>query len=165
MRIAFDLSRVIIRGEVKHTPNFIANGNVYLPDAAPTLLSIVARHGADQIFIFSCVKDDREEQTVRHWFVRHSFSLHTGILLENIHLCRRRSQKRDFCKQFHPDVIVDDRFEVLHHVAEDVPNLFLFQGREEEIQKKRNEPFRDLLHNRVTRVESWPELGASLLAA
>jgi len=163
MRIAFDLSRVIIRGEVKHTPNFAENGNVYLPYALSTLMSIVAWHGADQIFVFSRVENDNEERRVRYWFIRHAFHLRTGIPLENIHLCRERSHKSDLCKRFRPDAIVDDRFEVLRHVADEVPNLFLFQGREKEIQKKENEPYQDLLHDRVKRVESWHELGRSLM--
>lgn len=165
MRIAFDLSRVIIRGGVKHDPDFVVNGNVYLPDAVPTLNDIVAYHGASEILVFSRVKDDAEEEAVWRWIAQHNFYAYTGILPGNVHLCRKRAEKRALCERFRPWVAIDDRFEVLHQLVDIVPRLVLFQGRKKEILKEVNQPHFELLHSRIDKIESWRKLGRYLLAA
>ncbi|MFZ2187141.1 MAG: hypothetical protein WAV46_00735 [Candidatus Moraniibacteriota bacterium] len=163
INIGFDLSRVIIAGQVKRQPDFVSNGNVFLPRAVDTLLAITGRYGADHIFIVSHAKSQDEEDRIREWCGRHGFYARTGILAQNVLLCRERLEKRTFCERFHFDVLVDDRLEILGQIADVVPQLFLFQGRKKEIQKRKNQPYRTLLDKRITRVNSWGDLGKCLL--
>jgi hypothetical protein len=163
MRIGFDLSRVIIEGLVKHRPNFVTNGNVYLPSALSSMAAIVEKHGANQIFIVSCVKSEDEGQLVREWFASHGFYARTGVLASNVLLCHKRSEKRTLCIEHDIDVFVDDRLEVLGHMAGVIGGLFLFQGRNTEIYKPANEPYWPLLDRCITRVGSWGALAPTLL--
>lgn len=162
MKVGFDLSRVVIEGNAKRHPDFVSNGNVFLPQSLDTLAALT-QCGVNRVFIITRAKSDDEERRVWQWFIRHSFYFRTGIPANNVLFCRKRSEKRELCEQHGIDIFVDDRLEVLAHIADVVPQLVLFQGRKKEIRKDSNQPYRKLLDGRIQRVNSWGDLGKYLL--
>ena len=76
----------------------------------------------------------------------------TGVKPENVLFCRERHEKDKICKDNNIKYFIDDRLEVLSHMVNTAPHLFLYQPDQAEIDE-----YRQFLP-KVTRVESWAEV-------
>ena len=106
-------------------------------------------HG--NIFLISKCTEWAQEKILA-WLEDNDFYIKTGVKKENVFFCRERSEKDKICKDNGINYFVDDRLEVLSHMTETVPNLFLYQPKQEEVDE-----FKEFLP-KVTRVESWEEI-------
>ena len=113
------------------------------------------RFGADIHLVSKC--GPRVERKSREWLDARGFFATTGVPSDNLHFCRERHEKAPICEKLGITHFVDDRLEVLSHMAT-VANLFLFRPRENEVRR-----FAQHL-DRVRRVESWEALKSGLLA-
>ncbi len=106
-------------------------------------------HG--NIFLISkCTPWAQEKILV--WLKDNDFYIKTGVKQGNVFFCRERHEKDKICKDNNITYFIDDRLEVLSHMIETAPNLFLYQPDQAEIDE-----YRQFLP-KVTRVESWAEL-------
>lgn len=106
-------------------------------------------HG--NIFLISkCTPWSQEKILI--WLKDNDFYTKTGVKPENVFFCRERHEKVKICKDNNITYFIDDRLEVLSHMVETVPNLFLYQPDRTEI-----DAYRQFLP-KVTRVEGWAEV-------
>jgi len=92
------------------------------------------------------------QEKILAWLKDNDFYSKTGVKSENIFFCRERHEKDKICKDNNIAYFIDDRLEVLSHMIETAPHLFLYQPDQAEIDE-----YRGFLA-KVTRVESWVEL-------
>lgn len=62
----------------------------------------------------------------RRWLKRHNFFERTGVRPDRLRFCHKRHEKLGHCLDIGATHFVDDRVDVLKHLREDVPHLFLF---------------------------------------
>ena len=86
------------------------------------------------------------------WLKTQDLYTKTGIKEENVHFVRQRHEKDTVCRKLGITHFIDDRLEVLSHMIESTPNLFLFQP--DEVEVKEFEKFLP----KVTVVNSWEEV-------
>ena len=103
------------------------------------------------IFLVSKLKEEHDKRTL-YWLEVNKFFEKTGIKPGNFFFCRERSDKEKICRDNNITHFVDDRLEVLSYMIGAVPNLYLFQPDEKEIEE-----FKKFLPE-VIRVESWAEV-------
>jgi len=92
------------------------------------------------------------QEKIFAWLKDHNFYSKTGVKPENVFFCRERHEKDKICKDNNISYFIDDRLEVLSHMVENVPHLFLYQPDQAEIDE-----FKQFLP-KVTRVESWLDI-------
>lgn len=68
----------------------------------------------------------RIQQLTRRWLQRQSFYERTGVRQDHVRFCLKRPQKRDHCAAIGATHFVDDRLDVLEHLAGLVPRLYWF---------------------------------------
>lgn len=91
------------------------------------------------------------QDKILQWLDDNGFYGKTGINPQNVFFVRERNEKDVVCRRSAITHFVDDRLEVLSHMVESTPHLYLFQPDDSEIAG-----FKQFLQ-RVTRVESWNE--------
>ncbi|MDJ0942647.1 MAG: hypothetical protein QNJ30_04255 [Kiloniellales bacterium] len=64
----------------------------------------------------------KTKQWLRHW----DFYDETGLPRSHLRFCLQRSQKALHCRQLRLTHFIDDRLDVLEHLRDLVPNLYLF---------------------------------------
>jgi hypothetical protein len=99
---------------------------------------------------------DLAETRILAWLNDNNFFTYTGVKSENVHFVRERHEKDQLCKRLGVTHFIDDRLEVLSHMVDTVPHLYLYQPEEDEVEQ-----FKEFL-SRVTVVSSWTELLKSL---
>ncbi len=92
------------------------------------------------------------EEKILKWLKNQDFYNKTGIKPENVCFVRERHEKEEICSARGVTHFIDDRLEVLSHMVGKVPNLYLFQPDQVEIDE-----YEEFLP-KVVRVESWKEL-------
>ena len=92
----------------------------------------------------------------QRWLNHHNFFGETAVLANNLWFCRKRNEKAGICEKLRITHFIDDRLEVLSHLAS-VEHRFLFQPRPDEV-----EAFKEHL-SRVSVVNSWQEVLKKLL--
>lgn len=92
------------------------------------------------------------EEKILAWLKDNDFYNKTGVRPENVFFCRERHEKDKICKDNNIKYFIDDRLEVLSHMVNTVPHLFLYQPNQAEIDE-----YRQFLP-KVTVVESWKEI-------
>ncbi|PIP87348.1 hypothetical protein COW81_00715 [Candidatus Campbellbacteria bacterium CG22_combo_CG10-13_8_21_14_all_36_13] len=95
---------------------------------------------------------DVADQKIISWLRVHNFFERTGVSSERITRTQNGRNKSSVCELYQATHFIDDRLEVLSHMIETAPNLFLYQPDQAEIDE-----YREFL-SRVVRVESWAEL-------
>lgn len=85
-------------------------------------------------------------------WLKNDFYIKTGVKPENVLFCRERHEKDKICSDNNITYFIDDRLEVLSHMINTVPHLFLYQPDQAEIDE-----YKQFLP-KVTRVESWTEV-------
>ena len=78
--------------------------------------------GASELFL----NPPRVQEKSRLWLDHHRFFERTGIPAENLRFCLERPQKALHCAELGISHFIDDRSDVLHHLAGIVPHRFLF---------------------------------------
>jgi hypothetical protein len=68
----------------------------------------------------------RIQQLTRRWLQRQSFYERTGVRQDRVRFCLKRPEKRDHCAAISATHFVDDRLDVLDHLAGLVPRLYWF---------------------------------------
>lgn len=68
----------------------------------------------------------RVQDKTKHWLRHWHFYRETGLPQNHLRFCLERSQKAGHCKQLCITHFIDDRLDVLEHLKEVVPNLYLF---------------------------------------
>ncbi len=157
--LGVDIGGVVIDRVNDHTDTSFFGSN-YLKTTAvnlalPSLAQLVNRRFFGNVFLVSKCGVQTEAKT-REWLDHHQFYLRTGIRRENVCFCRERRDKAPLCKELGITHFIDDRLEVLGFL-DSVPNCFLFQPQDREVQK-----FKHFLP-KVHRVESWTEVLDRLL--
>lgn len=160
-RLGIDIGGVIIDPVNDNTDTSFFGDNYLATTAVPgvfdALAAIVGEKFAGEAYIVSKCGQRVQEKSL-HWLDHHSFEAKTGILVpDHVRFCRKRSDKAPIASELGLTHFIDDKLEVLGYLVGIVPNLYLFNPREAELQ--RNSQF--LRH--VTVVRSWPELQAQIL--
>jgi len=68
----------------------------------------------------------RIQRLTLRWLQRQSFYERTGMRQDHIRFCLKRPEKRDHCAAIGATHFVDDRLDVLEHLAGLVPRLYWF---------------------------------------
>lgn len=92
------------------------------------------------------------QEKILQWLKDNDFYNKTGVKLENIYFVRERHEKDAICRKIGITHFIDDRLEVLSHMIESTPNLFLFQPDQDEINE-----FEEFL-SKVTITNNWDEV-------
>ena len=66
------------------------------------------------------------QQKTRRWLRKQRFYDQTGVRQDRVRFCRKRPDKADICRELGITHFIDDRLDVLMHMRECVPQLFLF---------------------------------------
>jgi len=90
-------------------------------DAVPPLV----RMFGGRVWLVSKARPKMQEKT-RLWLIHHRFFERTGIAPDNLRFCLERPQKADHCRDLKLDYFIDDRLDVLEHLAGVVPHRYLF---------------------------------------
>ena len=114
------------------------------------LKKISDAHPGNVYLISKCKKE--AEEHILEWLHAHNFFKETGIHIENILFVRERSGKVGICKQLGITHFIDDRLEVLSHMVDTVPYLFLYRPNEEEVLQ-----FKEFLPE-VTVINEWGDI-------
>lgn len=69
---------------------------------------------------------NRVRERSRQWLAHHDFFARTGIKSENLRFCYKRHEKRGHAEELGLTHFVDDRVDVLRHLFDLVPFLYLF---------------------------------------
>lgn len=132
-------------------PNYLLTAAV--ADAF-TSIRTLSNSGYNIYLVSKCGKTTEEK--TRHWLEHHHFFEEAAVAPQNIRFCRKRNEKAQLCAEIGATYFIDDRLEVLSYLT-NVPNLYLFNADEREVQQ-----FSSAL-TRVTRVWSWKEVTLLLL--
>lgn len=124
-------------------------------------LKIIQKHGYEIHIISRIDFLPVVNRRVRCWLGHHGFE--TVVPQYRVHFCEKWHEKADICRQILPCYFVDDRLEVLQHLVDVVPNLFVFRPR---LADQEERPLIHLITSgRVKRVDDWPSLVAAIPAA
>jgi hypothetical protein len=126
-----------------------------VPGAVAVLARLVRERFGDNVFIVSKCGARTEAKTL-HWLHHNGFFKQTGISPDHVRFCRTREGKAPICQGLGITHFIDDRLEVLSHLAS-VPHKYLFQGIQKEVAR-----FEQHLAY-VYQVETWTEIEARLL--
>ncbi|GAB3439525.1 hypothetical protein GCM10027570_03930 [Streptomonospora sediminis] len=80
----------------------------------------------DRVHLVSKAKPATAERTFR-WLALHGFSRRTGVAEDHVHFVLERADKAPVCERLGITHFVDDRLDVLRHLAA-VPHRYLFTG-------------------------------------
>jgi hypothetical protein len=125
-----------------------------VPDAFESLAALVRDRFGDRVHLVSKCGEETEVRT-RRWLAHHDFYAVTGIAADRVHFCRERADKAPIAARLGLTHFVDDRLEVLSFLTT-VANRFLFRPTQAEVEAHWGHL------GSVKRVESWPELVATL---
>lgn len=92
------------------------------------------------------------QEKILSWLTDNDYYTKTGVNPNNVFFCRERHEKDKICKDNNITYFIDDRLEVLSHMIETVPHLYLYQPDQAEIDE-----YRQFLP-KVTRVENWDDV-------
>lgn len=106
-------------------------------------------HG--NIFLVSKLKEEHDRRTLA-WLKDNHFFEKTGINPENLHFVRERKDKDVVCQKLGITHFIDDRLEVLSHMIETTPNLYLFNPNSKEVEE-----FKQFLPNVIV-MKNWKEV-------
>lgn len=92
------------------------------------------------------------EVKILQWLEDNHFYEKTGVIKKNVYFVRARQDKDVVCRKLGITHFVDDRLEVLSHMVESTPYLFLFQPNQKEVDE-----FKAFLP-KVIPVQEWGEV-------
>ena len=105
-----------------------------LPGARETIAELVADFGYKNVFIVSKAGALKQIET-RIWLTENNFYRDSEVNPDHVIFCLHRADKVKICKTLRLTHFIDDRLEVLSHMVDVVPHLYLFNPQPEEISK------------------------------
>jgi hypothetical protein len=128
-RIGVDIGRVIINGDGPDTSFFAhdqdqAMRTPAVPGAFESIAALVEGF-AGQVFLVSKCGPKIQARSLA-WLEHHGFFEATGVDRAQLRFCRERRDKAVHAVQLGLTHFVDDRFDVLTHLAGRVDRLYLF---------------------------------------
>lgn len=150
-RIGIDIGRVIIGPVIggKADTAFLGSTLEKAMETTPTqgafesIASVVSLFEGNAWLVSKC--GPNVQKKTKAWLKHWNFHDATGLPEENVRFCLERPQKAHHCKQLKLTHFVDDRLDVLQHLKDLVPNLYLFG----------EQPNRDSIPDWVIHVENW----------
>ncbi len=110
----------------------------------------------DRVHVVTRYSPEYGPGRVIEWLQNKDFYNRTGIPMERYHPCEGRHEKAPICIELGVTHFVDDRAEVLSHMIDQVPNLYLFRSPD-----AGSGEFAQFIP-RFNKVESWKELLSKL---
>jgi hypothetical protein len=132
MRLGIDIGRVLIApdGGGSADTSFIG-GKLAAALATPpyagmfdAVPELVRLFGGAVWLVSKCGPSVQEKS--RRWLDHHDFHRRTGIPRDHVRFCLQRPQKADHCRELGLTHFIDDRADVLRHLAGLVPHRYLF---------------------------------------
>lgn len=130
-RLGIDIGRVIIStGDGRGDTSFLGSTEDSalttppMADALAAIRQLTERFEGRVWLVSKC--GPRIQARSRRWLDRWRFFAETGVRSDHVRFCRQRPQKADHCAQLRITHFVDDRTDVLRHLHEQVPHLYLF---------------------------------------
>jgi carboxypeptidase C (cathepsin A) len=151
--LGVDIGNVIINNRFNYLNTLDESGYAALPevDSAFDSLKTLNQYFSGEVYLISKCTPWAEEQILK-WLEKHNFYSKTGVNKQHVHFVREKQEKDVICKKLGITHFIDDRLEVLSHMINSTPNLFLFQPDETEVTA-----FSQFLPH-IQRVESWDEI-------
>ena len=103
-----------------------------IEDSFEALATLNAGRFRDSVYLVSRYPVEKGPTRVREWLKHQDFYGKTSILEGNLLQLTERQEKTPICQRLGITHFVDDRVEVLRHMVGIVPNLYLFQGLDED---------------------------------
>ena len=128
------------------SPNSVRNG--YVSGAVETLTRLCRRFAGRVWLVSKC--GPKVQQRTRMWLDRTRFFQTTGIPYGHVRFCKDRKDKAPICAELGVDIFVDDRLDVLQHMAGVVPHRLHFLSS--------SSP------DGITPVKSWAEAEAAIVS-
>jgi hypothetical protein len=134
--LGVDIGNVIINNRFNDLKSLDENGYAALPvvEGSFDALKELTVHFGGKIYLISKCTEWAEKQTLA-WLLTHDFYTKTGIDPQHIYFVRERSEKEGICKTVGITHFIDDRLEVLSHMIESIPYLYLFQPDPKEVEE------------------------------
>lgn len=134
-RIGIDIGRVIIGPVVDGNADTSFLGSsleeaMLTPPADGAFEAIAELCGQfEGVWLVSKCGPSIQEKTMA-WLRHHRFSARTGVPERNVRFCRKRPEKAIHARKLSLTHFIDDRLDVLTHLREIVPHLYLFGEQE-----------------------------------
>jgi hypothetical protein len=128
-RIGVDIGRVIINGDGADT-NFFAHDldevmrTPAVGGAFAAITRLVDRFDGKVWLVSKC--GPKIQQRSLAWLDHHDFWAQTGVAKDNVRFCRERPEKAIHARKLALTHFVDDRLDVLGHLAGLVDRIYLF---------------------------------------
>lgn len=159
MILGVDVGGVLVDAGPGRQDTLLGEKHLKTPPLEGAILSVAALNAKafrDRVWIVSKCKEPTERRT-REWMRHIGFHETTGIPESRLRFCRERAEKALIARELGLTHFVDDRLEVLHHMAGIVPVRVLFRPRTKEALR-----FKDSLAD-VYLADDWIELASWLL--
>lgn len=132
MRIGIDIGRVLIAPTVDGREDTSFLGRTYdeamttppAPSSFDVVRDLVERTGG-AVWLVSKAGPSVQRKTVG-WLAHHGFHEATGLPPDKVRFCRKRHEKAGHCEELGLTHFLDDRRDVLGHLAGLVPHRLLF---------------------------------------
>ncbi|MEK9151774.1 MAG: hypothetical protein AAB692_00210 [Patescibacteria group bacterium] len=158
--LGIDIGGVIIDSAVNDGTATALHGDNYLQTTQvkhsfETISGLVRQRFGSRVYLVSKCGVAIQRKT-REWLQARDFFAKTGVSPLNLWFCKEHHEKAEICRELGISHFIDDRLEVLGHLAT-VPNLYLFCPRQEEVHE-----FARFLPL-VTKADGWTSIYVSLL--
>lgn len=132
MRLGIDIGRVLIAPDgVGGADTSFIGGTLAAALATPpyagmfeTVPELVRLFGGAVWLVSKCGPSVQEKTW--QWLDHHDFYGRTGMPRDHVRFCLQRPQKADHCRELRLTHFIDDRPDVLRHLAGLVPHRYLF---------------------------------------
>jgi hypothetical protein len=156
-RIGIDVGGVVLDFMPYFDTDVSFNGDNYLqtPEIEGAIDSIAELNRGrfkDQVCMVTRYDKNYGPGRVIEWLESKDFFARTGIPMDRYHPCIERYDKTPICINLGITHFIDDRAEVLSHMIDQVPHLYLFKSPDAD-----REEFASLL-SRFEKADSWSEL-------
>ncbi len=132
IRLGIDIGKVIMSPVIggKSDTSFLNGGIEQAMETPPSpdafqIIPILVKAFSDEVWLISKAGPNVQRKT-RLWLHHHRFYERTGVSENSLKFCLKRHQKADHCRSFQITHFIDDRIDVLTHLRNIVPNLYLF---------------------------------------
>jgi hypothetical protein len=129
--IGIDIGRVIIEGDRPGGDTSFLGGGIddvlrtpAIPGALETIARLTEAFSGNVWLVSKCGR--RMEEKTWIWLRDRQFSQVTGVPESHVRFCRERPEKANHARELALTHFVDDRIDVLEHLRDLVPHLFLF---------------------------------------
>jgi len=147
--LGVDFGGVIIAHGTERQDTFFNRDYLETPPVAGSLEALQKLSNTkfkDAVWIVSKAGSRDTEIKTRNWLASHEFDSRAGITPDRIFFAPKRIGKLAIAQSLRLTHFVDDKLEVLTYLANDVPNLYLFDNDSSEVPTG------------ITAVGSWPVL-------